>query len=177
MVIGIFTYFFALETTLAERQFFRALAKLVGKRAARLSSCGIAAIVKKMGYLERGCAVGADGSLYNVRHLQPSTCSSADSPFIVFVEVPRLPRPDSRRPSGYLWYSGKVSALCVRVLFVCQLRITVSRKIVTYHAEDGSGIGSAIVAGLSLYLLWVYMLIDLTAMTKARKDAGLYATV
>ena len=67
MIIGIFTHFFALETTLAERQFFRALAKLVGRRAARLSACGIAAIVSKMGYLETGCSVGADGSLYNVR--------------------------------------------------------------------------------------------------------------
>jgi hexokinase len=66
MIIGIFTHFFALETTLAERQFFRALAKLIGKRSARLSACGIAAIVSKMGYLEEGCAVGADGSLYNV---------------------------------------------------------------------------------------------------------------
>lgn len=66
MIIGIFTHFFAVETTLAERQFFRALAKLVGKRAARLSACGIAAIVSKMGYLDEGCAVGADGSLYNV---------------------------------------------------------------------------------------------------------------
>ena len=66
MIIGIFNHFFALETTLAERQFFRALAKLVGRRAARLSACGIAAIVSKMGYLEEGCAVGADGSLYNV---------------------------------------------------------------------------------------------------------------
>jgi hypothetical protein len=67
MVIGIFTHFFALETTLAERQFFRALAKLIGRRAARLSACGIAAIVSKMGYLEEGCSVGADGSLYNVK--------------------------------------------------------------------------------------------------------------
>jgi hypothetical protein len=67
MVIGIFTHFFALETTLAERQFFRALAKLIGRRAARLSSCGIAAIVSKMGYLDEGCSVGADGSLYNVK--------------------------------------------------------------------------------------------------------------
>jgi hexokinase len=66
MIIGIFSHFFALETTLAERQFFRALAKLVGRRAARLSACGIAAIVSKMGYLEAGCSVGADGSLYNV---------------------------------------------------------------------------------------------------------------
>lgn len=69
MIIGIFNHFFALETTLAERQFFRALAKLVGRRAARLSACGIAAIVSKMGYLDEGCAVGADGSLYNVREV------------------------------------------------------------------------------------------------------------
>ena len=67
MIIGIFTHFFALETTLAERQFFRALAKLVGRRAAKPSSCGIAAIVSKMGCLESGCSVGADGSLYKVR--------------------------------------------------------------------------------------------------------------
>lgn len=66
MIIGIFSHFFALETTLAERQFFRALAKLIGRRAARMSACGIAAIVSKMGYLEEGCSVGADGSLYNV---------------------------------------------------------------------------------------------------------------
>jgi hypothetical protein len=65
MIIGIFSHFFAVETTLAECQFFRALAKLIGRRAARLSACGIAAIVSKMGYLDDGCAVGADGSLYN----------------------------------------------------------------------------------------------------------------
>jgi hexokinase len=55
LIIGIFSHFFALETTLAERQFFRALAKLAGRRAARLSSCGTATIISKMGYLESGC--------------------------------------------------------------------------------------------------------------------------
>lgn len=78
MIIGIFTHFFALETTLAERQFFRALAKLIGRRAARLSACGIAAIVSKMGYLDEGCAVGADGSLYNV---SPCSVLGFDMPF------------------------------------------------------------------------------------------------
>jgi hexokinase len=66
MIIGIFSHFFALETTLAERQFLRAIARLVGRRAARLSACGIASIVSRMGYLDEGCSVGADGSLYNV---------------------------------------------------------------------------------------------------------------
>lgn len=70
MIIGIFSHFFAVETTLAERQFFRALAKLIGRRAARLSACGIASIASKMGYLDEGCLVGADGSLYNVRYLR-----------------------------------------------------------------------------------------------------------
>ncbi|KAF8128608.1 hexokinase [Boletus edulis] len=121
MIIGIFTHFFAIETTLAERQFFRALAKLIGRRAARLSSCGIAAIVKKMGYLEEGCAVGADGSLYN-----------------------KYPGFADRVHEGLQDIFGDKG-----------------RNIVTYHAEDGSGVGSAIIA----------------AMTKIRKDAGLYLHV
>ena len=90
MIIGIFTHFFALETTLAERQFFRALAKLIGKRSARLSACGIAAIVNKKGLLDQGCSVGADGSLYNVRtttsktHLKIKLTSG--------IEIPRIRR-------------------------------------------------------------------------------------
>ncbi|EJF58279.1 hexokinase-domain-containing protein [Dichomitus squalens] len=121
MIIGIFNHFFALETTLAERQFFRALAKLVGRRAARLSACGIAAIVSKMGYLEEGCAVGADGSLYN--------------------KYPMFPERVHEGLQDIFGEKGK--------------------NIVTYRAEDGSGIGSAIVA----------------AMTKARKDAQIYPTL
>ncbi|KAF9026868.1 hexokinase [Hymenopellis radicata] len=121
MIIGIFTHFFAVETTLAERQFFKALAKLIGRRAARLSSCGIAAIVSKMGYLDEGCAVGADGSLYN-----------------------KYPGFADRVHEGLQDIFGDKG-----------------KNIVTYHAEDGSGVGSAIIA----------------AMTKIRKDAGLYAHV
>ncbi|KAI0708353.1 hypothetical protein C8Q76DRAFT_744235 [Earliella scabrosa] len=118
MIIGIFNHFFALETTLAERQFFRALARLVGRRAARLSACGIAAIVSKMGYLDEGCSVGADGSLYN-----------------------KYPKFAERIHEGLHDIFGEKG-----------------KNIVTYHAEDGSGIGSAIVA----------------AMTKDRKDANIY---
>lgn len=121
MIIGIFTHFFALETTLAERQFFRALAKLISRRAARLSSCGIAAIVSKMGYLDEGCSVGADGSLYN-----------------------KYPGFADRIHEGLVDIFGDKG-----------------RNIVTHHAEDGSGVGSAIIA----------------AMTKARRDAGLYPSV
>lgn len=121
MIIGIFSHFFAVETTLAERQFFRALAKLIGRRAARLSACGIAAIVSKMGYLDEGCSVGADGSLYN-----------------------KYPEFADRIHEGLVDIFGEKG-----------------RNIVTHHAEDGSGVGSAIIA----------------AMTKIRKDAGLYPDV
>ncbi|TFK52800.1 hexokinase [Heliocybe sulcata] len=121
MIIGIFTHFFAVETTLAERQFFRALAKLIGRRAARLSACGIAAIVSKMGYLEEGCSVGADGSLYN-----------------------KYPGFADRIHEGLVDVFGDKG-----------------RNIVTYHAEDGSGVGSAVIA----------------AMTKDRKEKGLYVNV
>lgn len=66
-VIGLFSHFYALETTVEERKFFKRLAVAIGTRAARLSACGIAAIVNKMGYLdEGGCGVATDGSLYNV---------------------------------------------------------------------------------------------------------------
>lgn len=89
MIIGIFSHFFAVETTLAERQFFKALAKLIGRRAARLSACGIAAIVSRMDYLDEGCEVGADGSLYNVsslvNSLQIATHCAA-------TEIPRVRR-------------------------------------------------------------------------------------
>ncbi|KJA23961.1 hypothetical protein HYPSUDRAFT_39485 [Hypholoma sublateritium FD-334 SS-4] len=118
MIIGIFSHFFAVETTLAERQFFRALAQLIGRRAARLSACGIAAIVSKKGYLDEGCSVGADGSLYN-----------------------KYPGFAERIHEGLVDIFGERG-----------------RNIVTHHAEDGSGVGSAIIA----------------AMTNKRREQGLY---
>ncbi|WVR04130.1 hypothetical protein IAU60_001129 [Kwoniella sp. DSM 27419] len=117
-VIGVFTHFFGVETTLEERQFFKQLAVLIGTRAARLSACGIAAIVSKKGYLDEGCAVGADGSLYN----------------------------------KYPNFANRVHTALVDIFG------EKGKNIVTHHAEDGSGVGSAIIA----------------AMTKTRKDAGFY---
>lgn len=73
-VTGLFTHFFSLDTTISERQFMRRLATLIGTRAARLSSCGIAAIVSKQGLLDevtdpkkQTIGIATDGSLYNVR--------------------------------------------------------------------------------------------------------------
>ena len=141
MIIGIFTHFFALETTLAERQFFRALAKLVGRRAARLSACGIAAIVSKMNYLDEGCAVGADGSLYNVRTAGLARSAGSEVPW---TEIPRVRGSRARGIARRLWRQRPVSRETGPVSLRSDLKP--SRNIVTYHAEDGSGVGSAIIA-------------------------------
>jgi hypothetical protein len=59
--------------------------------------------------------------------------------------------------------------------------LSLPRNIVTYHAEDGSGVGSAIIAGelahaACFYLLHLIMT-SFPGMTKIRKDAGLYVNV
>ncbi|KAM0749042.1 hexokinase [Meredithblackwellia eburnea MCA 4105] len=116
-VTGLFAHFYSLTTTTAERQFFKRLAQLIGTRAARLSACGIAAIVSKQGYLEEGCSIATDGSLYN--------------------QYPRFP---DRIAEGLVDIFGEKG-----------------RGIKTHHAEDGSGVGAAVIA----------------AMSKARMEAGL----
>jgi hexokinase len=153
MIIGIFSHFFAVETTLAERQFFRALAKLIGRRAARLSACGIAAIVSKMGYLDEGCSVGADGSLYNVSVPRFSCLNPLLDEIFLVRNIPDL-------RIGYMKAWSTFSAREEGWLFPMKVREFVltnehCRNITTYHAEDGSGVGSAIIAGLLLYLSWV----------------------
>ncbi|KAG8852531.1 hexokinase A [Tulasnella sp. 330] len=115
-VVGIFTYFFQVETSITERQFFQALAKMIGTRAARLASCGMAAVARRSDVLEEGCSIGIDGSLYNM-----------------------YPGFKERIHEGLVDILGEKG-----------------KDIVTHHAEDGSGLGSAIIA----------------AMTKTRKDAG-----
>ncbi|GMK58161.1 hypothetical protein CspeluHIS016_0501930 [Cutaneotrichosporon spelunceum] len=118
MSIGIFNHFFGVETTIEERKFFRDLARLIGTRSARLSACGIAAIVSKKGYLENGCSVGADGSLY----------------------------------SKYPGFAQRLQDALVDIFGEA------GKKITTHAAEDGSGVGSAIIA----------------AMTVKRKADGIY---
>ncbi|KAH9457608.1 hypothetical protein Pst134EA_021483 [Puccinia striiformis f. sp. tritici] len=120
-VTGLFTHFFGLDTTISERQFFRRLAELIGTRSARLSACGIAAIVSKMGMVDTGCGVATDGSLYN--------------------KYPQFPQ---RLHEALVDIFGEKG-----------------RLIKTYHAEDGSGVGSAIIA----------------AMTKARLTEGKFTHV
>ncbi|KAJ3238694.1 hexokinase A [Chytriomyces hyalinus] len=53
------------RTTLADRRLVKTLCELVGKRSARLSAAGVAAVVTKMNKLD-GCTVGIDGSLFEL---------------------------------------------------------------------------------------------------------------
>jgi len=120
-IVGIFNYFFNIETKLEERQFFKSLATLIGTRAARLSACGIAALISKTGSLEEGCAVAADGSLYA-----------------------KYPKFAERLREGLKDIFGDKA-----------------EGITTHHAEDGSGVGSAIIA----------------AMTQKRREEGKFNNV
>ncbi|KAG8921113.1 hypothetical protein FRC01_000407, partial [Tulasnella sp. 417] len=105
-IAGVFSQHYKIETTLAERQFFKALAKLIGTRSARLASCGMAAIVKKLDILDEGCSIGIDGSLYDM-----------------------YPGFKERIHEGLTDIFGEKG-----------------KNVVTHHAEDGSGLGSAIIA-------------------------------
>ncbi|KAJ3329667.1 hexokinase A [Blyttiomyces sp. JEL0837] len=53
------------KTTRSDRRIVRTVCELVGKRAARLSAAGIAAIVTKINRLD-GCTVAIDGSLFEL---------------------------------------------------------------------------------------------------------------
>lgn len=101
---------YGIETTIEQRKFFLRLAQLIGTRAARLSACGIAAIVKKKGYLAEGCHVGADGSVYNK--------------YPGFKDRIQTALTDIFGPEG--------------------------EKIQTVPAVDGSGVGAALIAALTL---------------------------
>ncbi|CCJ30063.1 unnamed protein product [Pneumocystis jirovecii] len=54
---------FHIECTISERKIIKEIAKLISKRSAYLSACGIAAICKKKNI--KKCSVGTDGSIIN----------------------------------------------------------------------------------------------------------------
>ena len=115
MIIWIFTHFFALETTLTEHQFFRVLAVLVGRREAQLSARGIVTIVSKMGYLEEGCSVGADGSLYNV--CSGSMAFLTRLMTLTLSEISQICGSRARRPRRYFRRQGTVGGVFPIFLF------------------------------------------------------------
>ena len=98
------------QPTVPERKVIRRLAELIGKRSARLSACGIAAICKKRGYKTAHCA--ADGSVYQ-----------------------KYPGFKDRAAEGlrdiFSWADNEED------------------RIVIVAAEDGSGVGAAVIAALT----------------------------
>jgi hexokinase len=118
-VTGLFTHFFSLDTTIAERQFMRRLATLIGTRAARLSACGIAAIVSKQGLLDeisdpktQTIGIATDGSLYNVRPVKEQGLvrqSRLTDPLDFSpAEIPQVPAAPGGGFGGHLWREGPV---------------------------------------------------------------------
>ncbi|KAK6359834.1 hexokinase A, variant 2 [Orbilia brochopaga] len=92
-------------TTEQERKLIRRLAELIGTRAARLSACGIAAIVIKKDLAP--CSVGADGSVFN-----------------------KYPHFKERNAAALKEILGR-------------------DDVVVKPAEDGSGVGAALIAALT----------------------------
>jgi len=105
----------ALTCTRPELELIRRLAELIGTRAARLSSCGVAAICKKKGY--KTCHVGADGSVFNK---YPHFKARGAHALREILDWPEKKSPKEEDPIEIL------------------------------AAEDGSGVGAALIAALTL---------------------------
>jgi hexokinase len=101
--------------THAELELIRRTAELIGTRAARLSSCGVAAICTKMGY--KSCHVGADGSVFNK---YPHFKARGAKALREILDWPDKADPKDEDPIEIL------------------------------PAEDGSGVGAALIAALTL---------------------------
>lgn len=101
--------------TRPELELIRRLAELIGTRAARLSSCGVAAICKKKNY--ESCHVGADGSVFNK---YPHFKARGAQALREILDWPEKTDPKAEDP--------------VEIL----------------AAEDGSGVGAALIAALTL---------------------------
>jgi hexokinase len=98
-----------------ELELIRRLAELIGTRAARLSSCGVAAIATKKGY--KTCHVGADGSVFNkYPHFKQRGAQALR-------EILDWPQKKSQKEED---------------------------PIEILPAEDGSGVGAALIAALTL---------------------------
>ncbi|CAA90848.1 Hexokinase-1 [Schizosaccharomyces pombe] len=98
---------YGLKTTEEERQFIRRACELIGTRSARLSACGVCALVRKMN--KPSMIVGTDGSVYNL-----------------------YPRFKDRLAQAFKDILGE----------------EIGSKVVTIPAEDGSGVGAALVSAL-----------------------------
>lgn len=107
--------------TESERKLVRRLAELIGTRSARLSACGVAALIKKTNMESGHC--GADGSVFN----------------------------------KYPHFKARM-AEALSEIFDWPSKFAKQHAITVIPAEDGSGVGAALIA----------------ALTTARIEAGKY---
>ena len=105
----------SIKATHHELELIRRLATLIGTRAARLSSCGVAAIATKKKY--QTCHVGADGSVFNK---YPHFKERGAVALREILDWPAKSKPGDEDPIEIL------------------------------AAEDGSGVGAALIAALTL---------------------------
>ncbi|EMR09431.1 hypothetical protein PNEG_02374 [Pneumocystis murina B123] len=98
---------FHIECTIFERKIIKRITKLIAKRSAYLSACGIAAICKKKNIKE--CSVGVDGSVINK-------------------------------------YPGFKKQVCDALKCILE---PYGDKIKLINAQDGSGVGAAIIAAIT----------------------------
>ncbi|EPX74979.1 hexokinase 1 [Schizosaccharomyces octosporus yFS286] len=98
---------YGLATTEEERHLIRRVCELIGTRAARLSACGVCALVLKT--KKQSMMVGTDGSVYN-----------------------KYPHFKERLEAAFKEVLGE----------------DIGSKVITAPAEDGSGVGAALVSAL-----------------------------
>lgn len=119
-----------LSATKPELELLRRLAELIGTRAARLSACGVAAIVTKKKI--DSCHVGADGSVFN--------------------KYPHFKQRGAQALREILdWPRGKKDP------------VTLS------SAEDGSGVGAALIAALTIKRIKEGNTIGIKALSNLQK--------
>lgn len=99
--------------TESERKLIRRLAELIGTRSARLSACGVAAIIKQIDMQSGHC--GADGSVFN----------------------------------KYPHFKARM-AEALSEIFEWSSKSYKSHPITVIPAEDGSGVGAALIAALTV---------------------------
>lgn len=129
-----------IDTTEAERKLIRRLAELVGTRAARLSACGVAAICKKKGYTS--CHVGADGSVFNkYPHFQERGAQALREIFGENTQD-KSAHVEYNTNGRWIGWGDDVKEDPVQIV----------------PAEDGSGVGAALIAALTLNVHLPYLL-------------------
>ena len=113
-----------LHATKPECELAHRLAELINTRAARLSACGIAAICKKKGI--EACHVGADGSVFT------KSPHFKERGALALREILGWDGPDTK--SGEVAHRGKKK----------------EDPVVLNASEDGSGVGAALIAALTI---------------------------